>query len=64
MKEVFRVWTDTWAPIYKAKKGKDGVEIPADQETIDFLKKCYDTFFLVNVVDNDYIGGDLNKVMM
>jgi methylenetetrahydrofolate reductase (NADPH) len=45
--EAFRAWLDTWAVIYK------------DEESKDFLQKCHDDMFLVNIVDNDYIEGDL-----
>jgi hypothetical protein len=24
-----------------------------------FLEKCYNEYWLVNLVDNDYVGGDL-----
>jgi len=37
MKEVFTYWTEAWAPIYKARQDKDKNEIPAHQESIDFL---------------------------
>lgn len=61
--EVFKVFMETWATIYKARTDKDKSEIPADEESIAFLQKCHDSLFLVNVVDNDFIGGDLNAIM-
>lgn len=61
--EAFNSFVNTWALIYKAKKNKDGSEEPADQESIDFLTRCYNELWLVNIVDNDYIEGDLNKVI-
>jgi len=41
---------DKWAYIY-------GEESPSHA----FLKHVHDTFYLVNVVENDYIGGDLSQ---
>jgi methylenetetrahydrofolate reductase (NADPH) len=42
---------DQWAIIY-------GLETPS----FDFIKKLHSSFYLMNVVDNDYINGDLNAV--
>jgi methylenetetrahydrofolate reductase (NADPH) len=61
--EAFNAWVNTWALIYKGKKNKEGVEEGVDQESIDFLTKCYNDMWLINIVDNDYIEGDLNKVI-
>lgn len=61
--EAFNSFVNTWALIYKAKKNKDGSEEPADQDSMDFLTKCYSDLWLINIVDNDYIEGDLNKVI-
>lgn len=41
---------DKWAAIYEK-----------ESESYAFLQKVHDSFFLVNVVHNDYIGGDLSK---
>jgi len=27
------------------------------------MKKCSDNMYLVNIVENDYIGGDLNSTI-
>jgi methylenetetrahydrofolate reductase (NADPH) len=51
--EAFASWLDQWAVIY-------GFDTPQ----FHFLNKCHDSFYLVNVVDNDYITGDLNKVFL
>lgn len=51
--EAFSSWLDNWAVIY-------GLETPQ----FKFLEKCFNSFYLVNVVDNDYINGDLNKVFL
>ena len=40
---------DKWAYIYGS-----------DSPSHAFLKNIHDTFYLVNVVENDYVGGDLS----
>ena len=50
--EAFSSWIDNWSIIY-------GLDSPQ----FNFLLKCHDSFYLVNVVDNDYIEGDLNNVI-
>lgn len=45
--EAFKSWVDTWAVIYSQEESKN------------FLQKCFEDMYLVNIVDNDYIGGDL-----
>jgi methylenetetrahydrofolate reductase (NADPH) len=50
--EIFGQWLDPWALIY-------GLDSPS----AGFLRRCHDTLFLVNVVDNDFINGDLDAVM-
>jgi methylenetetrahydrofolate reductase (NADPH) len=49
--EAFAEWLDPWALVY-------GFDSPS----AEFLRRCHDTLYLVNVVDNDYINGDLDKV--
>lgn len=49
--EAFDVWTDVWAQLYEENSSSRGV-----------LKELRDTMFLVNVVDNDYVGGDIFAV--
>lgn len=48
--EAFKAWTETWGLIYKAEEGAASAE---------FLAKCKEGLYLVNIVDNDYIEGDL-----
>eukprot|EP00352_Strombidinopsis_acuminata_P001216 CAMPEP_0176346076 /NCGR_PEP_ID=MMETSP0126-20121128/5949_1 /TAXON_ID=141414 ORGANISM="Strombidinopsis acuminatum, Strain SPMC142" /NCGR_SAMPLE_ID=MMETSP0126 /ASSEMBLY_ACC=CAM_ASM_000229 /LENGTH=111 /DNA_ID=CAMNT_0017693397 /DNA_START=1014 /DNA_END=1349 /DNA_ORIENTATION=+ len=48
--EAFRSWVDKWASIYEK-----------ESESYSFLHKIHDSFFLVNIVHNDFVGGDLNK---
>lgn len=50
--EAFKAFTETWATIY------------TDEESKAFLKKCHEDMFLVNIVDNDYIEGDLCKNLL
>ena len=45
--EAFKAWNETWAVIY------------TEEESKAFLKSCHDDMYLVNVVDNDFVGGDL-----
>ena len=51
--EAFAAWIDKWAYIYEAGS-------PSQL----FLKKVHDTFYLVNVVDNDFINSDLSAIMV
>lgn len=51
--EAFSSWMDKWAYIY-------GEGSPSHA----FLKHVHDTFYLVNVVENDYIGGDLSATIL
>ena len=52
-REAFSGWLDKWGYIY-------GAESPS----YAFLKHVHDTFYLVNVVENDYIGGDLSRLLL
>lgn len=51
--EAFSCWLDKWASIYEQGSSSQA-----------FLKHVHDTFYLVNVVENDYIGGDLTIIML
>jgi len=46
--EAFGLWMNDWASIYK-------------QESASFkiLQEIYETYYLVNIVDNDYIDGNM-----
>jgi len=62
--EAFKTWIDTWSKIYQPQKDKDGnVTSEGSPESIAFLQKCHDELYLMNIVDNDYVGGDLAKVL-
>ena len=45
------MWLDPWANLYHP-----------DSESYAFLNRCFESMYLVNVVDNDYVNGDLDKV--
>jgi methylenetetrahydrofolate reductase (NADPH) len=47
--EAFSSWVEGWAIIYGN-----------DSPSYEFLDKIHKSFYLMNVVDNDYINGDLN----
>lgn len=49
--EAFDLWISSWASIYSE-----------ESEAYEILYDIHDSVFLVNVVDNDYIKGDIFKV--
>ena len=51
--EAFSLWMNDWASIYEPKSG-----------SYKLIKEIYDTYYLVNIVDNDYVDGDLMKQML
>lgn len=50
-REAFAVWENVWANFYAE-----------DSPSRKVLKELRDTLYLVNVVDNDYVGGDIFAV--
>ena len=48
--EAFSLWIDDWANIYDAKS-----------ESNKLLNEVYNTYYLVNIVDNDFVDGDILK---
>ena len=50
--EIFSQFLDPWAAVYG--QGSDSFK---------FLEECYNTFYLINIVDNDFINGDLDKIL-
>ncbi|PXF48794.1 putative methylenetetrahydrofolate reductase [Gracilariopsis chorda] len=46
--EAFNVWTNVWADLYNEGSPSRAV-----------LNELKDSLYLVNVVDNDYVGGDI-----
>jgi len=61
--EALNIFTNTWAVIYKPTKNDKGEELTGDDDSVAFLNKCAEDLFVVNIVENDYIGGDLNGVI-
>ena len=55
-KEAFGLWTSEWASAYSAEEGyewTDGAAASADSAA--FIQSIKDSWFLVNIVDNDYV---------
>jgi len=46
--EAFALWISQWKAIYEP-----------DSISSKVIRDIYDTYYLVNVVDNDYINGDI-----
>ena len=51
--EAFSLWMNDWASIYEAKS-----------ESYKLIKEIYDTYYLVNIVDNDYVDGDIMQQIL
>ena len=51
--EAFSLWMNDWASIYEPKSG-----------SYKLIKEIYDTYYLVNIVDNDYVDGELIQQML
>ena len=49
--EAFKLWLDRWASLYDE-----------DSESYELIHKIHDNYFLVNLVDNDFVAGDLFSV--
>ena len=58
--EALNIFKNTWANIYKDSKNDKGEDLVGDEPSVKFLDSCVDNLFVVNIVENDYIGGDLN----
>ena len=56
--EALKCFIDTWATLYKPRTDKNGA-VSGDEESINFLKGCSDNFYLINIVDNDFIEGQI-----
>ena len=51
--EAFASWVDNWGIIY-------GLEDPSCK----YLENVRNSYYLINIVDNDFIGGDLDKIIL
>eukprot|EP00166_Cyanidium_caldarium_P004320 ctg_452.g221 len=49
-KEAFALWIQNWASIYDHEQGT-----PAEQRSVQLIRDIHDTFWLVNVVDNNFV---------
>lgn len=53
-KEAFKLWMSEWASIY-----------PKDSESYNFITQIYHNYYLVFVIDNNYIDGDIfSKILL
>ena len=48
--EAFGLWINDWASIYNEKS-----------DSYNLLHQIHDSYYLVNIVDNDFINGDMIK---
>lgn len=62
--EALQAWSNTWGIIYQSQTDKDGKETAGSPESVTFLENCFKNFYVMNIVENDYIGGDLSKLML
>ena len=51
--EAFSLWIDDWANIYDV-----------ESESYKLLNEVYETYYLVNIVDNNFVDGDILKHML
>jgi len=49
--EAFALWKSQWAALYEP-----------DSESQKLINRIHDTYFLINIVDNDFINGDIFKI--
>lgn len=49
--EAFNLWLSHWADLYEAEDASKGV-----------LRNIHDTYSLINVVDNDFVAGDIWRI--
>jgi hypothetical protein len=61
--EELNIFCNTWGIIYKAQKNEKGEDIVGDDASYEFMKQCSENMYLVNIVENDFIGGDLNSTI-
>ena len=48
--EAFSLWIDDWGSIYDP-----------ESESYKLLKEVYDTYYLVNIVDNNFVNDNMLK---
>jgi len=52
--EAFELWKSAWAAIYEPKDGLP--QTPDEEKAVKVLTEIQDNWFLVNIVDNDYVS--------
>ena len=50
--EAFHIWLSEWGELYES-----------DSKSRELLQRIHDTFYLVTVIDNDYVKGNLSASM-
>ena len=51
--EAFSIWMNDWAAIYEG-----------DSISYSILKNIYENYYLVNIVDNDFINSKMIKEIL
>lgn len=49
--EAFALWSSEWSDLY-----------PRDHDSYKTIEEIANTFYLVNIVDNDFISGDIFRI--
>lgn len=52
-KELFETIKEEWLPIYDK-----------ESKSAEVIKSLHDNYFLVNIVDNDFVGGNLDEILV
>ena len=50
--EAFSLWLDEWQALYEK-----------DSQAYQVIQEIHDNYFLVNIVENDFIAGDIFKFL-
>ena len=53
--EAFDLWTSEWGSLYSS-------ESEDDVKSLGILQQVKSSYFLVSLVDNDFINGDIFKL--
>lgn len=62
--EALKAFTSTWGVIYRPQKTKPGEEPDmGSEDSVKFLTTCHQSFYLMNIVENDFIGGNIQQVI-
>ncbi|GBG32138.1 Methylenetetrahydrofolate reductase [Hondaea fermentalgiana] len=58
--EAFELWLSQWAATYEESAEGGGMTSDRDAQAVRVLRSIHDTWFLVNIVDNDYVNEESN----